>query len=107
MARNKITFEYEHGDDHRNTYYFTGSIRQPTLVEIMNFIMDNHLQDEIDDYFGVAPVNMKNQEYRPPEENLTVILYGYDGGNGDGSCPICGHERDMTGEFCPVCEKRW
>ena len=106
MARNKITFEKE-WEDNRWIYSFTGSQRQPTLNEISNFIVENRLYDEIDDYFGIAAVKIKEEEYVPPEDALTVTLYGYDGGQNDGSCPVCGHERDMSGDRCPVCEKPW
>lgn len=106
MARNKITFnrEYENG---RWEYTFTGSVRQPTLVEINNFIAEKRLYDGIDDYFGIAVVQTKAEEYVPPEDALTVTLYGYDGGCNDGSCPVCGRERDFSKDYCPVCERRW
>lgn len=107
MARNKITFTKEWTDDSRWEYIFTGSQRQPTLVEARNFIIENHLQDEIEDYFGVVHMNLDSEEWIPPEENLSLVLRGYNGGSGDGCCPICGHERDMSGSKCPVCLRPW
>ncbi len=107
MAKNKITFKKEFGDDLRVHYYFTGSQRQPTLVEVNNFIRENRLEDDMPDYFGVAHIQLKPEDWIPPEENRTLTLSGYDGGTGDGSCPICGHERDMSGDVCPVCLRGW
>ena len=106
MARNKITFEKEWIDG-RTVYHFTGSQRQPTLVEVMNFIVENRLSDKMDDYFGVAHIKLKPEEWIPPEEYRTLTFLGYDGGTGDGSCPVCGHERDMSGDVCPVCLRGW
>ncbi|MBQ7516393.1 MAG: hypothetical protein IJS96_08935 [Schwartzia sp.] len=107
MARNKITFEIVWGDDQRAHYFFTGSQRQPTLVEINNFICENRLEDDLPDYFGVTHIALKDQEWVPPEEVKTVEFLGYDGGTGDGSCPVCGHERDMSKDVCPVCLRGW
>ena len=107
MARNKITFGKEYTDYGRWKYTFTGSQRQPTLAEINNFIVEKHLGDEIDDYFGVAIGHLKPEEWVPPEDCLTIEIWGYDGGKGDGSCPVCNHERDFSGDRCPVCDKPW
>lgn len=105
MARNKITFEKEYMDDGRWEYRFTGSLREPTLTEAMNFIVESRLWDEIDDIFGVTYIRFKSEEWLPPEESKTLVFMGYDD-NRD-SCPICGHERDMGGNVCPVCLKKW
>ena len=109
MARNKITFEQTYDDTCRRQYIFTGSQRQPTLVEARNFIVENGLYNEIYDYFGIAHVKLRGaEEWMPPEDCKTLVLYGYEGGSGDGgSCPVCGHERDMSGTVCPVCLKPW
>ena len=107
MAKNKITFEMERGEDGRCEYRFTGSLRQPTFVEIQNYINDNRLHDNIDDFFGIAFLSFKEEGYIPPEVNTAIVLRGYDGGTGDGSCPVCGHERDMGGDRCPTCLKPW
>ncbi len=112
MAKNKITFEKEYGEDSRYSYYFTGSQRQPTINEILDFIEDNHLKDEIDDYFLVLVINPKADGdcgLFDEDENKTVEFWGYDGGQGkyNNGCPICGHERDMGGDVCPVCLKPW
>lgn len=107
MAKNKISWSMEYDKENRAHYYFTGSQRQPTLAEIHNFIIDNRLQDKIDDFFGVTYINFTADEWVYPEECLTVEVIGYNGGSHDGDCPVCGHERDMTGTRCPVCDKPW
>lgn len=108
MARNAITFTREYDEDTRHmTYRFTGSQRQPTLIEVSNYIFEHRLGDEIDDPFGVAHLPLHPDEYAPPDECNTLVLVGYNGGRGDGSCPICGHEHDMGGDKCPICHKRW
>ena len=56
MARNKIIFEKEYGDDRRWTYRFIGSQRQPTLDEIEEFIVDKNLNEEIEDEFMVCAI---------------------------------------------------
>ena len=107
MAKNKISWSMEYDKENRAHYYFTGSQRQPTLAEIHNFIIDNRLQDKIDDFFGVTCINFTADEWVSAEECLTVEIMGYNGGSHDGDCPVCGHERDMTGSRCPVCDKPW
>ena len=109
MAKNKITFEKEYMEDGRWEYRFTGSQREPTLTEAMNHIVENRLWDEIDDAFGIAYARLKEEVWTPPEENRTLILIGYDGGQGEynSGCPICGHERDMGGKTCPICGRPW
>jgi hypothetical protein len=107
MAKNKISWSMEYDKENRAHYYFTGSQRQPTLAEIHNFIIDNRLQDKIDDFFGVTYINFTADEWVYPEECLTVEVIGYNGGSHDGDCPVCGHERDMSGSRCPVCDKPW
>ncbi|MBR3459142.1 MAG: hypothetical protein IKH16_13475 [Selenomonadaceae bacterium] len=112
MARNKITFEKEYGDDYRWTYRFIGSQRQPTPDEIEDFIEENNLQREIEDDFMVCAIKGKvagggYQGFLEEEKNTVVELWGYNGGSGDGSCPICGHERDMGLDVCPICLRKW
>ncbi len=112
MARNKITFEKEYGDDRRWTYRFIGSQRQPTLDEIEEFIVDKNLNEEIEDEFMVCAIKGRAaddgyQGFLDDGKNTIVEFWGYNGGRGDGTCPICGHERDMTGSRCPVCDKPW
>lgn len=108
MAKNKITFAKEYDAiGNRTKYYFTGSQRMPTLIEVQDFIQEKHLADEMDDYFGIAHINLKPEEWVPPEECRTLTLLGYDGGTNYGSCPVCGHEREMSGDTCPVCLRKW
>lgn len=112
MAKNKITFRVDRRSDERNEYTFVGSVREPTLTEIQTFIVENRLQEEIDDYFMVCAIKGSvADEDNPPffddEPNKAVKFWGYSGGKGEGSCPICGHERDFSGEECPTCFRRW
>jgi hypothetical protein len=112
MARNKITFEKDYDEACRAIYRFSGTQRQPTLDEIEEFIVDNNLQYEIDDYFMVCAIKGSAAEsgyqgWNDNEKNKVVEFWGYNGGSGDGCCPICGHERDMSGSRCPVCDKPW
>ena len=111
MARNKITFEREWDDVGRATYRFTGSQRQPTMNEIEEWLEDNAPR-EIEDEFMVYAMKCRSlgggyQGFGEPEENKTMIFWGYNGGRNDGSCPICGKERDLSGSKCPVCFKPW
>ena len=112
MARNKITFEREWDDVGRATYKFTGSQRQPTLSEIEEFI-ENERPSEIEDEFMVCAVKGRSEggaqcwDLGGYEPSKTIEFWGYNGGSGDGTCPICGHERDMSGSKCPVCLRPW
>lgn len=115
MARpkkNKISFEREWDDEGRAIYRFTGSQRQPTMNEIEEWIENNN-PSEIEEYFMVYALKCKDiggyqgfDEYEP-EENKTIEFWGYYGGKNGGSCPICGKERDLSGERCPVCDRPW
>ena len=106
MAKNKITYEREWNDEHYGctVHYFTGSQRQPTIIEANNYINEHNI--EIYGIMVYARGSMFGEEWAPPEENTTLRLFEYDPANGD-SCPICNHERDLGGERCPVCNKRW
>ena len=111
MAKNKITFERDFDDVGRATYRFTGSQRQPTMNEIEEWLESNN-PSEIEDYFMVYAMKCKDlggnyQGFGEPEKNKTVEFWGYYGGANDGSCPICGKERDLSGKFCPVCDRPW
>lgn len=111
MAKNKIIFEHEIDDVGRALYRFTGSQRQPTINEIIEFL-ENKSPQEIEDCFMVLAIKCKDlgdsyQGFGEPEETKTVEFWGYDGGVGSGNCPICGHERDLSGDRCPVCLKPW
>lgn len=107
MARNKITFETEYRNG-RMLYHFTGNKRQPTIVEAYDFLVENRLFNEINDSFGVACIDLYEKDWLPPEEACTLTFEGYDGGTGgSGSCPICGHERDLSGDYCPICKRKW
>ena len=113
MAKNKITFEKSHDDTFRAVYRFTGSCRQPTMNEIEEFIEDNLRSSDFDDAFMVYAMKCQRDDcgyqggFGSETINKTVEFWGYDGGMNDGSCPICGKERDLSGEHCPVCLKPW
>lgn len=93
MAKNVITVEST-----ETGYLFTGSLRQPTAVEISNFCHEKHLYIE-----GVFVVAVRiTGSYVPPEDVKTVELIEF----GD-HCPVCGKELDLSGVCCPVCGKRW
>ena len=105
MARNKITYKREYSERFGcKVHYFTGSHRQPTIVEANNYINEHRI--EIYGIVVFAQGAMFGEEYVPPEEGLVLRLFEYDAENGD-HCPICGHEHDLGGERCPVCNKRW
>ena len=111
MAKNKITFERDFDDVGRAIYKFTGSQRQPTMNEIEEWLEEND-PAEIEDYFMVCAMKCKNldsgyQGFGETEENKTVEFWGYNGGKNGGSCPICGKERDLSKNYCPVCLKPW
>jgi len=93
MAKNTITIERTD-----NGYLFTGSLRQPTAVEISNYCHEKRIYIE-----GVYVTAVRiTDTYIPAEEGKTVELIEY----GD-HCPVCGKEVDLSGESCPVCGRRW
>ena len=106
MAKNKITYERD-WDSKRygcTVHYFHGSQRMPTIIEANNYINEHRIE-----IYGIMVYlrgSMFGEEWIPPEEATTLMLFEYDAQNGD-SCPICGHEQDLGGERCPVCNKRW
>ena len=112
MAKNKVSFEKDWDDVGRAIYKFTGSQRQPTLNEVEEFI-ENNRPSEIEDEFMVCAVKVhigdvyQGWDINEPEPNKTIEFWGYNGGRNDGSCPICNHERDLSGDKCPVCLKPW
>lgn len=93
MAKNIISVEMT------NTgYLFTGSLRQPTAVEISNYCHEKQLYIE-----GVYVTAVRiTGSYIPPEDVKTVELIEY----GD-HCPVCAKELDISGVRCPVCGRRW
>lgn len=93
MAKNAITMERTD-----NGYLFTGSIRQPTAVEISNYCYTHKIYIE-----GVYVSAVRITDfYIPPEEARTVELVKY-----EDHCPVCGKEVDLSGVSCPVCGRRW
>ena len=112
----KITFERRYNERYgRDEYLFTGARRQPTVNEILDFIKDENLWRQIEwpGYMILGlPVDEDafcgcgwGDEYDEPSK--TVVFQSWHGGEGEGSCPVCGHERDMGGTRCPVCWKPW
>ena len=108
MAKNKIKFERDWDDVGRAVYRFTGSHRPPTIAEIEEFIQDE-CPGEIEDEFMVLAIkgHIEYQGWETGEKSKEVEFWGYNGGMGDGSCPICGKERDLSGSKCPVCFRPW
>lgn len=103
MTKNKITFAGDRDSEGRAVYYFTGSSRQPTLLEISNYIWEKGLASTMEGVIGITAAELQPEEYAPPEENLTVRLWGYDVER----CCLCGQERDLSKDVCPVCQKPW
>lgn len=95
MAANKISYEWnERGDG----YIFTGSQRQPTLVEIHNFLLENHISLE-----GVYVVCARlGGSWWAPEECTSVELLEF-----NETCPVCGKPFKMDADICPICHKEW
>ncbi|MEG0999210.1 MAG: hypothetical protein RSF13_09300 [Clostridiales bacterium] len=94
MPKNKIT--HERID---NGYLqFKGTLRQPTMVEIENYVNEKRLSLE---GLYVSAVNITGG-YTHPEDckTLTIIQYVEE-------CPVCGNEHDLFFDHCPVCRKKW
>ncbi len=95
MARNKITVEWNADG---TGLVFTGSHRQPTLAEIHNYCIDNHLP-----YEGVYVVVARlGGEWWPEEDYRSVELIEF----GE-SCPVCGKPFPFDTDICPVCLRKW
>ena len=104
MAKNKITYEWDRNERLGLVHYFTGSLRQPTIIEANNYINEHHIE-----IYGVvvyAQGSGFGEYWLPPESNKTLALFEYDEANGD-PCPICGNEKDLGGSKCPVCMRPW
>ena len=78
MAVNKITHSWN--EDYTGLI-FTGSQRQPTLVEVRNYC---------------------GGEWTPPEDAKSLEIFEF-GEN----CPICGKAFVLDTDICPICHKRW
>ena len=104
MAKNKITYEWDRNERLGLVHRFTGSLRQPTIIEANNYLNENHI--EIYGVLVFAQGSGFGEEWIPPEESKVLQLVEYDVANGD-SCPICGNEKDLGGSKCPVCMRPW
>lgn len=105
MAKNKITYKREYSERFGcKVHYFTGSQRQPTIVEANNYINEHHI--EIYGIVVFAQGSMFGEEWVPPEEGVVLRLFEYEESNEE-RCPICGHEHDLGGSKCPVCMRPW
>lgn len=104
MNKQHITKYYkERREDNIIYHYFTGSHREPTKTEIVNYINDN-MRDYFSGKILIDMFVMVDDEYIPPEESRTTALREYESGE---KCPICGHEQDLGLDACPVCGKEW
>ena len=92
-SKNKITHEGT-----KNGVVFTGSLRQPTPVEISNYCHENNIN-----ICGVYLTHVRiGDEWIDPSEARSVELVEY----GE-TCPVCGHEFDFTQSYCPLCHRGW
>jgi len=115
MAKNKITYARDYDErSHRDVFIFTGSQRQPTLAEVLEYIEEKRLYNDHNwPSFLVTAITVHedsfmNVGFMDDDGKLKeLVLWSYEGGTGDGSCPICGHEHDLSGDKCPVCKKPW
>ena len=103
MARFKIksyTREQSERDPHIILHKFEGNIRQPTIVEANNYLVDAYPHYSING-IPVWAHGDYGEYWLDPDEWKTLVLYEYD--DFGMHCPICGHERDMCGSKGPVC----
>lgn len=100
MAKNKITHEW---NEDGTAIIFTGSQRQPTLVEIHNYATDAIRKGTLPVLEGLYVTTCKfGGDWTPPEDARSVMLveFGED-------CPICGKPFVLDTDFCPICHKKW
>ena len=104
MARNKITYDRDRDERLGLVHRFTGSVRQPTIIEANNYLNENHI--EIYGIVVYAQGSGFGEYWLPPEDSKTLELFEYEVANGD-PCPICGNEKDLGGSKCPICMRPW
>lgn len=92
---NKISYEW---NNQGNGFIFTGSQRQPTMIEIHNFLLTNHIFLE---GVYVACVRLGG-DWLPPEECTSVELIEF-----AEQCPVCGKSFELDTDICPICHKKW
>jgi hypothetical protein len=95
MAVNKITHSWN--EDYTGLI-FTGSQRQPTLVEVRNYCVAQHIPLE---GVYIAAVRLGG-EWTPPEDAKSLEIFEF-GEN----CPVCGKAFVLDTDICPICHKRW
>lgn len=95
MAVNKITHSWN--NDYTGLI-FTGSQRQPTLVEVRNYCVAQHIPLE---GVYIAAVRLGG-EWTPPEDAKSLEIFEF-GEN----CPVCGKAFVLDTDICPICHKRW
>lgn len=91
MAKNKITIE----SNDKGHFIIKGSIRQPTLNEAVNILLDKGFE-------GGYIVCVYASEYISDDDCKSITLIPY-----EEKCPICGHEYDVFGDYCPICKREW
>ena len=89
MAVNKITHSWN--EDYTGLI-FTGSQRQPTLVEVCNYCVAQHISLE---GVYVSAVRLGG-EWTPPEDAKSLEIFEF-GEN----CPICGKAFVLDTDICP------
>ena len=104
MAKNKITYDRDRNARLGLVHRFTGSLRQPTIIEANNYLNENNI--EIYGILVFAQGNGFGEYWNPPEDSTTLELFEYEVANGD-PCPICGNEKDLGGSKCPICLRPW
>lgn len=95
MAINKITHSW---NEDCTGLIFTGSLRQPTPIEIHNYCLDKRLP-----FSGVYVIAARlGDDWIPPEnaKSLELIEFGE-------KCPVCGKAFAFDTDICPICHKRW
>lgn len=95
MAVNKITHSW---NENYTGLIFTGSQRQPTLVEVRNYCVAQHIPLE---GVYISAVRLGG-EWTPPEDAKSLEIFEF-GEN----CPVCGKAFVLDTDICPICHKRW
>ena len=103
MAKNALSVDIENvsGEKNGKTYSYSkviisGTQRQPTLTEAINYIDDHNVP--VWGYL-VAAVGYPGEHRDDPKY---LVLYEW-----NEICPICADVKNIYGEKCPVCDRPW